>query len=265
MVDGTELPRSLPNLLIVAGLDPSGGAGLLADARVAYAHGVRALGVATGLTEQDTTGARAANVVAADIVEAQLRALLADVEVAAVKIGMLGSEAIAHAVACALDATRAPVVWDPVLLPTAGRIALYEGNATRAVQLLSPHVTLLTPNLDEAAVLTGAEVADVAGMHRAAGALRAAGLRGVLVTGGHLPGPSVTDVLATSAGVVEMTRERVGPSGSVHGTGCALASAIACRLASGVELTDAVRGAQAFVAQRLRAPQRPGRGAAAIV
>ena len=114
-----------PGVLVVAGLDPSGGAGLVADVRVCEQHGARPLAVATALTEQTTVEVRAANAVSAEIVGDELRAVLADVEVAAVKIGMLGSMAIAEQVARALALTAAPVVWDPIGRPTRGRVALF--------------------------------------------------------------------------------------------------------------------------------------------
>jgi len=261
------------NILLISGLDPSGGAGFLADARVVAEHGLRAVGVTTGLTEQTTSGVRNANVVSAEIVDAQLRALLSDMKISAVKIGMLGSDQMAAVVADALAQTSAPVVWDPVLQPTRGRISLYEGSASRAVQLLTPHVTVLTPNLSEAAALAGGqEIVDVAGMKRAAGALCAVGMDAVLVTGGHLgeavggeSSATATDVLAWSGGVEELIGEWIETEGPVHGTGCALSTAIACRLARGDSLDGAVRAAKDFVASRLRQPRRPGRGMAAIV
>jgi len=258
---------SCANILLVSGLDPSGGAGFLADARVAAEHGLRPVGVVTGLTEQDTSGVRAANVVPTDIIEAQLRALLSDVEVVAVKVGMLGSEQIAAVVAEALSLTRAPVVWDPVLHPTRGRIPLYEGSPARAMQLLTPHVAVLTPNLAEAAALTGGDVIeDVSGMKRAAEALRSSGMEAVVITGGHLRGTTTaTDVLATDAGTISIIGEWIDTGGPVHGTGCALSTALACRLGRGDGVESAARAAKDFVATRLRSARRPGRGIPAVV
>jgi len=263
------------NLLIIAGLDPSGGAGILADSRVAAHHGLRSVGVVTGLTEQDTRGVRNANVVATEIVLHQLRTLLSDVEIAAVKIGMLGSEAIAGAVAEALDLTAAPVVWDPVLLPTRGRVALYQGSQARAVQLLTPHVTVATPNLHEAAALTGGEaIDDVEGMEAAAKALRGGGMSAVLVTGGHLSATydgdvrratEAIDVLAYEGGVERLAGDWIDTGGPVHGTGCALSTALACALARGASLVDAARAAKDFVGSKLREPAAAGRGMKSIV
>ncbi len=260
------MPPSTANLLIIAGLDPTGGAGILADTRVAAHHGLRAVGVVTGLTEQDTSGVRNANVVSTEIVLHQLQSLLSDVEVAAVKIGLLGSEALAGAVAEALALTAAPVVWDPVLLPTRGRVSLYEGSQARAVQLLTPHVTVATPNLHEAAALTGgAEISDVEGMEAAAQALRAGGMKAVLVTGGHLSGDRSTDVLAHEGGVERLSGDWIDTGGPVHGSGCALSTALACALARGASLVDAARAAKDFVGSKLRAAAAPGRGMKSIV
>ncbi len=253
------------NILVIAGLDPSGGAGLLADTRVVAHHDLRPVGVVTGLTEQDTTGVRNANVVAVEIVEAQLRALMSDIEIAAVKIGMLGSDKLAAAIADALSLTNAPVVWDPVLLPTRGRVPLFQGSPSRAMQLLAPHVTVVTPNLQESAAMAGLDaIEDVDAMAHAATAMRAAGMDAVLVTGGHLDG-AATDVLAHARGTELLDGERIDTGGPVHGTGCALSTALACRLALGDDLQQAARAAKQFVADRLRAPVHPGRGLAAIL
>jgi hydroxymethylpyrimidine/phosphomethylpyrimidine kinase len=254
-----------PSLLVISGLDPGGGAGFIADIRVAAAHGLRAIGVVTALTEQDTAGVRAANPVPAGVVADQLRAILWDIEVAAVKIGMLGSEAVAEAVAEALHAVAAPVVWDPVLRPTAGRVPLYDGDPARAAALLAGHVTVMTPNAPEAAVLWGRDIEDVATMRRAAGDLCARMGAAVLVKGGHLGGAEAVDVLATADQVQELRGPRLAVDRPVHGTGCALSTALACGLAAGQELAAAARSAKHFVAGRIGQPRRPGRGAPSVM
>jgi hydroxymethylpyrimidine kinase/phosphomethylpyrimidine kinase len=250
------------NILLVSGLDPSGGAGLLADARVVERHGLRPVGVATALTEQTTAGVRAANPVSAELVGAQLTALLSDLEVAAVKIGMLGSAAIAAEVARALALTRAPVVWDPVLRPTAGNVPLYDGDPAAALALLADHLAVVTPNLAEAALLTGRPVDDVTTVRRAAAEL-AARVGAALVKGGHLVGPPV-DVLASGGRIVELAGARIA-GGEVHGTGCALSTALACGLARGEALEDAAARAVGFVRDRLAAPVAAGRGLPSVL
>jgi hydroxymethylpyrimidine/phosphomethylpyrimidine kinase len=255
-------------ILIISGLDPSGGAGLLADARIAAECGVRAAGVVTSLTEQATQGLRRAVAVDPELVGDQLRALLSDVEVAAIKIGALGDEAIARQVAAALELTAAPVVWDPVLRATAGSGALFSGDPDAAFAQLAPHLTLITPNVGEAERLAGAAISDLAAMEEAARVLarRGGDGLGVLVKGGHLhSAEEAVDLLCLRGRVTRIAGERVAGGAEVHGTGCALATAIASRLAHGDGLEVAVRAAKALVAARLRTPARPGRGAASIV
>ncbi|HKA91870.1 MAG TPA: bifunctional hydroxymethylpyrimidine kinase/phosphomethylpyrimidine kinase [Haliangiales bacterium] len=250
----------MKQILVIAGLDPTGGAGILADARVAALHGARAVGVVTAHTVQDTSGVRSVVAAPAETVGDEIAALLGDVEVDAVKIGMIASDAIARAVARALAATAAPVVWDPVLLPSRG-VPLFAGDLAAAAAALLPEARLVTPNLHEASALSGVPVADEAGMRAAARAIPAAA---VLVTGGHLAGDTARDVLRDGDAwrVLDAPRVAAGP---LHGTGCVLSSAIACRLAAGEPLADAVAGAKAFVLERIRGALAVGRGARCLV
>ncbi|HVK75027.1 MAG TPA: hydroxymethylpyrimidine/phosphomethylpyrimidine kinase [Kofleriaceae bacterium] len=255
-----------PGVLIVAGLDPSGGAGVIADVRVCEQHECRPVAVVTALTEQSTVEVRAANPVAASIVGDQLRMLLTDVEVAAVKLGMLGSEQIADEVARALELTAAPVVWDPVLRPTSGRVALYEGDPAHALALLDGHVTLMTPNADEAAALTGIAVDSIGGAVAAGLSLYERGMGAVLIKGGHWGSATeAIDVLVTPDGHAVLTGPRFATDGPVHGTGCALATAIACNLAAGQRLEEACRAAKAYVAALIADAGQPGRGRLAVL
>jgi len=249
---------------LIAGLDPSGGAGLIADVRVASAHHNRPVGVVTALTVQDTSGVRSVHAVPAEVVGDQLTAIFSDIQVGAVKIGMLGNGAIAEAVARALELVAAPVVWDPVLAAGAGGTPLYAGDPAGAAALLARHVTVATPNLEEATALLGRPVVDLAGARAAAAALVGVLGDAVVVTGGHLPGDAV-DVLATAAGVVDIPGARIGNAGSVHGTGCAYSTALACALADGLALEAAARLAKQFVVARLGQAVRPGRGRPALL
>lgn len=251
------------NLLVVSGLDPSGGAGFLADARVVEMHGLRPVGVVTALTVQTTSDVRAAEPVAAELVGAQLTALLSDAVVAGGVIGMLGEEGVAVAVAEGLRLTAAPIVWDPVLRASAGGTALYRGDPRAALALLRDHIALVTPNLAEAEALAGCDVRDVESMRRAAQRIAASGVA-CLVKGGHLVG-AVVDVLVAGDDVIELEGARVPGGEDVHGTGGALAAAIACRLALGAALPDAVRAGAAFVRERLVAPVRSGRGRPSVL
>lgn len=255
-----------PGVLIVAGLDPSGGAGLVADVRVCEQHDCRPLAVATALTEQSTAEVRAANPVQAAIVGDQLRLLLTDIELAAVKIGMLGSENVADEVARALELTAAPVVWDPVLRPTAGRVALYAGDPARAIELLDGHVALITPNADEAHALTGIRIDSVGDAVAAGLQLYERGMGATLIKGGHWGGAAAAvDVLVTPDGHEVLTGPRFATDGPIHGTGCALATAIACNLAAGMALGEACRAAKAYVAALIADAVFPGRGRGAVL
>jgi hydroxymethylpyrimidine/phosphomethylpyrimidine kinase len=259
----------MTEVLICAGLDPSGGAGILADARVVSELGGRPVGVVTALTVQNTTAVLETHAMSPDLIREQLEFLLSDVEVKAVKIGMIGSSEIAEAVASALALTSAPVVWDPIVRPSRGDVRFIDSLFGHAVKALLPHVALLTPNADELAFMTGTTIASVSDAvlvgERLADRLRTS----VLVKGGHVVGDDTAaesiDVLCHD-GKIELFRgPRIAGGEHVHGTGCALSSAIAAHLARGAALVDACRAAKAYVASRIAAPVRPGRGAAAIV
>ncbi|HLU66407.1 MAG TPA: bifunctional hydroxymethylpyrimidine kinase/phosphomethylpyrimidine kinase [Kofleriaceae bacterium] len=255
----------MTSVLIISGLDPSGGAGFIADVRVVERHGLRAVGAISALTEQTTAGVRAVSSPGAELLAAQLTALLADVEVAAGKIGLLADEDCCAAAAEALALTGAPVVWDPVLRASAGDVALFRGDPRRALALLADHVALVTPNLAEAEVLCGFPVRDRDGMRRAAADLAARGVA-CLVKGGHLGGAAgAADVLAAAGRLIEIEGEMVPGGERVHGTGCALSTAIACRLAGGDDLETACRGAAAWLRDRLREPVTSGRGRPSVM
>jgi hydroxymethylpyrimidine/phosphomethylpyrimidine kinase len=245
-------------LLVISGLDPTGGAGFLADARVAAEHGARVVGVITASTIQDTAGVRAALPLPPEHVGDALAALLSDVEVDAVKIGMLGDARTAATVARALAATRAPVVWDPVLRASRGA-ALLAGDVEEAAAALLPEARLVTPNVDEARALTGLSDLEAAGR-----ALVARGARAALVKGGHLPGDRSPDVLVDGDRVEVLDAPRLD-AGPLHGTGCVLSTAIAARLARGEPLAVAARGAKAYLAEKIAGALAIGRGARCLV
>ena len=252
-------------VLIISGLDPSGGAGFIADVRVASEHGHRPVGVVTALTEQDTTGVRRVEVMNSEHVSDQVRALLSDIEVAAVKIGMLGSLAMCEALEKTLALTAAPVVWDPIVRPSRGGVALFDGDVHGAAAALSDHLSVLTPNAAEAALLWGNAVDDRQSARAAARDLAERYRCAALVTGGHIAGDDAVDVLASAGELHELTAPRVGGGSDIHGTGCALSTSLACQLAAGTDLVDAVRAAKCYVAERLANPARPGRGSPAVV
>jgi len=257
--------RTRPDVLVCAGLDPSGGAGLIADARVIHELGARPIGVVTTLTIQNTTGVIGAHAVDPEVVSHQLAFVMTDVEVQAVKIGMIGSGEVARALASTLQLTRAPVVWDPVLSPSRGAPPGNDDWFEEATAALRPHLTLITPNAGELGRLVNMAVhtpdeAEVAG-RALAQQLDCA----VLVKGGHLGSDDAIDVLLHAGGREEFRVPRVPGGEHVHGTGCALSSAIATYLACGRDLVEACRLGKHFVAERIADPARPGRGAPAIV
>ena len=237
-----------PGLLICAGVDPSGGAGLIADVRIAAMLDTRPVGIATASTVQNTTGV---------IASVQLELLLSDVEVFAVKIGMIGNPAIARAIGEALALTRAPVVWDPVAYASRGDTALVEGTLDLALEALAPHLTLVTPNTRELALLAFEEVRTIEQAIAAGKTLCERIETAVLVKGGHLGGDQSIDFLCRPGGVIQIPGERIPGGEDVHGTGCALATAIAAHLALGAELVEACTEAKKFVAELIAAPRPP--------
>jgi hydroxymethylpyrimidine/phosphomethylpyrimidine kinase len=256
-----------PHVLICAGLDPSGGAGLIADVRVASMLGARPVGVVTALTIQNTQGVRSAHPLDADVVGAQIATLLSDVEVKAVKLGMLGAVDIAREIADGLHLTAAPVVWDPISAPSLGQAGVSFDHDLFGEMLreLAPHLTLITPNTGELAALAGRPIRDLDELAAAARYLAGALGVAVLAKGGHAGGPESVDVLAAGDLVERLRSSRVAEGEHVHGTGCALSTAIAAHLALGAGLVDACRAAKELVGARLASPVRPGRGAPAIV
>jgi len=248
--------------LSVAGSDPTGGAGLQLDVQVFRSLGVHGAAVPTALTIQDTQKVHRVLPVFPSVVLDQIRVVLADLPVAAVKIGMLATDDVARSVALGLDALGrrpAPIVVDPVLASSAGE-ALLERRAHDTLLGLCARATLVTPNLAELATLSGQEVDSRASAEAAARRLvERHGMSAVLVTGGHLEG-SPDDLLVREHSAVWLPGERVEGE-PVHGTGCALSSAIAALLARGADLEGAVDGARRFVWDALRRARRVSQGA----
>ncbi len=245
--------RPIPNVLSIAGSDPSGGAGIQADLKTFGALGVYGMAALTALTAQNTRGVTGVHVPPADFIAQQIDAVFADVAVAAVKIGMLADAPIVDAVADRLRAHRASaVVLDPVLVATSGDSLGTPETVDALRRTLLPLATLITPNLPEAARLADRPVPrDVAAMRDVARALGAAGARAVLVKGGHLGGATAVDVLFDGHGFEEFEAPRI-ETRNTHGTGCTLSSAIAAYLALGFALPDAVRNAKSYLTEALR-------------
>jgi hydroxymethylpyrimidine/phosphomethylpyrimidine kinase len=248
-------------VLIIAGLDPSGGAGLLADAHVVWQHGFHVAGTVTALTEQDSVMCSWMHPTDASMVSNQIARLIDDFEIRGVKVGALANATMAAAVARSLSRlaeNRVPIVVDPVLRATRG-IPLLEGNPREALAPLFAIATVVTPNLDELASLAADHLAeDAATMAQQARRLRQLGPRAVLAKGGHLEG-DIVDVLVDDEGDLIISGKRVdGPT--PHGTGCALSSEIACRLAFGAPLRQAVESACSRVRTRIAEARAVGKG-----
>jgi hydroxymethylpyrimidine/phosphomethylpyrimidine kinase len=243
----------LGRVLIVAGSDSGGGAGIQADIKTVTALGGYAATAITAITVQNTLGVSAVHPVAPEVVTAQARAVLDDIGADAIKTGMLGDAAMVEAVAGLLDAA-VPAVVDPVMVAKGGAVLLDSGAVGAVRAQLVPRAALLTPNAPEAEALTGLAVAATDDLRRAGEALLAMGAGAVLMKGGHLPGARVTDVLMTPHGETSFEVERIN-SRHTHGTGCTLASACAAGLAQGLPLVEAVTRAWAYVQEAmLRAP-----------
>ena len=246
-------------VLIVAGSDSGGGAGIQADLKTVAALGGYATTAVTALTAQDTHGVHAVHPVPPAFVQRQMRVVLDDIGADAIKTGMLGDAATVLAVAevLATYARDMPVVLDPVMVAKGGA-TLAGTEAVRAMMShLLPLATVITPNIPEAETMTGRRIATVVDMRDAAIGLLRMGAGAVLLKGGHLAGDDVVDLLATPDGIEMMSAPRI-ESLHTHGTGCTLASAVAIGLAQGMSLRDAVVRARRYV--RLAITSAPGYG-----
>lgn len=247
---------ALRNVLTIAGVDPSGGAGVVADIKAISANGAYACAVVAALTAQNTQAVTGVQPIAAAFVREQIDTLLADVDIASTKIGMLGARAVIAAVAEGLGRKLpAHVVLDPVMVAKSGD-ALLERDAVGALrEVLLPLATVITPNLPEAGVLLARRAPDnLKEMRQAAEALREsmthAGARWVLLKGGHLADERAIDLLHDGDRMIELTAPRVATR-NTHGTGCTLSAALAALLPQSVDVPTAARGAKAYLSAAL--------------
>jgi hydroxymethylpyrimidine/phosphomethylpyrimidine kinase len=249
-------------VLSIAGSDSGGGAGIQADLKTFAALGCFGMTAITALTAQNTRGVRAIHGVPPQMLRDQIDAVIEDIGVDAVKIGMLHAPDIVQTVAEAIDRHALPnVVLDPVMVATSGAVLIDNPAIAVLVRELFPRAVLVTPNLDEASLLVGRPLADEEAMQAAAQELLAKGARAVLLKGGHLPGDVVSDLLATQSGELHWMRGPRIPSPNTHGTGCTLSSAIAAHLALGKPLLEAVQLARDFVRAAMAAGARVRTGA----
>jgi hydroxymethylpyrimidine/phosphomethylpyrimidine kinase len=250
----------LGRVLILAGSDSGGGAGIQADIKTVTLLGGYAATAVTAITVQNTLGVTGVHPIPLEIVEAQARAVLDDIGADAFKTGMLGDVAMVETVARILDsAPGVPAVIDPVMVAKGGAALLADEAVGAVRRLMVPRAALLTPNAPEAEALTGLPVASTDDLRRAGAALLAAGAKAVLMKGGHVPGDRVVDLLMTPDGETAFEGERID-SRHTHGTGCTLASACAAGLAQGLPLQAAVARAWDYVHQAMLHAPGLGRG-----
>jgi hydroxymethylpyrimidine/phosphomethylpyrimidine kinase len=250
----------IPIVLTIAGSDSSAGAGIQADLKAISANGGYGASVITAITAQNTRGVTAAAEVDLDLIRAQADAVFGDLQVAAVKTGMLASAGVIATVAKVLRDHRPPhYVLDPVMISKTGFRLLQPEAISALDELLLPLATLVTPNVHEAKALTGLEVRTPAQAEAAGRKMVAAGARAVLVKGGHLEEQRATDILVTREGVRVFTGEPLDAV-HTHGTGCTYSAAIATQLAHGRPLEDAIVRAKAYVTEAIRGGLPVGQG-----
>jgi len=249
-----------PVVMTIGGLDPSGGAGILADIKTIAALGCYGVAVVTSITFQNTRGVFGVSNQSAHDVRRQMNALLDDFDIAAIKTGMLPTRESVAEVASIIKASSIPiVVVDPVLKSTSG-FELVESDAAGAIRAdLFPLASVITPNVSEAQLLTGAEIRDLASTQQAARTILTMGPRAVLITGGDLTSDSSTDVLVDNNGLCTYTVDRV-ESRNTHGTGCTFASALACLLAKDEDLRDAIPIAKRYIVEGILSGPSVGHG-----
>ena len=246
-------PDTLPvarytRVLSIAGSDSGGGAGIQADLKTMAALGCYGMTAITAITAQNTLGVRTIQALPPELLAQQIDAVVEDIGVDAVKIGMLHDVAVVRVVADAIRRHRfAHVVLDPVMVATSGDKLITESTVDRLVDELFPLATLITPNLDEAAWLLRLQAIDIDALEGTANLLQVLGAPAVLLKGGHLPGPQLTDLLLLPGGRIERWEAPRIPTRNTHGTGCSLSSAIACHLALGAPLVEAVAQGRDFV------------------
>ena len=265
-IPSTHPHSSLPHytrVLTIAGSDSGGGAGIQADLKTFAALGCYGMTAITALTAQNTVGVQGIHAVPASFLKAQIQSVLDDIGVDAIKIGMLHEPAIVEVVAWAIDHYQLRnVVLDPVMVATSGDRLIAEETVQVLVRELFPRATLITPNLDEAALLVGHPIERADALEQEAQHLIDMGANAVLLKGGHLAGDTVTDVLLSKDQAAQWLSSPRIARRNVHGTGCTLSSAIAAHLALGLPLVQAVREARAFILQAIAhgAPVVTGHG-----
>jgi len=249
--------------LTIAGSDPSGGAGIQADLKTFSKLNVYGMAVIAALTAQNTVGVLGVMEVPADFIGLQLDAVFSDIAVHAAKTGMLGSAEAVEIVARKIRERRVShLIVDPVMVSSSGTPLLESAGVDRIRKQLIPFAELITPNLAEAAQLTGSEVTDLQGMERAARRLIEFGARNVLVKGGHVEGDAV-DVFFDGKSFEHLSTTRIDTR-NLHGTGCVLSAAITAHVAQGLPLLEAVRKSKTFVTDAIKTALALGQGSGPV-
>jgi hydroxymethylpyrimidine/phosphomethylpyrimidine kinase len=251
-------------VMSIAGYDPTAGAGVVADIKTCTALGSYGVGVVTAITVQDTLGVKQAVALEPTLVAQQMTVLIEDLAVGGVKIGMLANAEIALSVAKVLQTWRRkvpdlPIVLDPLICASSGYLLATPAVQQVLIDQFFPLLTLITPNLYEAEILTGERITTIAAMERAAKILSQQGAAAVLVKGGHLEAKEAVDVLYTADGYRHFPAARLVVN--AHGTGCALSMAIATFLTQGLALNPAIANAKMFMNRALQGAYSLGNGA----
>lgn len=253
------MPQTPPVVLTIAGFDPSSGAGATADIKTIAAHGCYGVAALTALTVQSTSGVKRTQPIDIALLRETLEDLNQDSKISAVHIGMLGTAAVASAVADFLQSAQLTcVVLDTIIRSSSGATLLDNDAVTVLADQLLPLATVVTPNAQEAAVLTGVEVDSVEEMKQAAQQLKEMGAKAIVVTGGHLS-PTV-DVLLSANGDLQTFKSEKLDTNYTHGTGCAFSTSIACNLAQGRSLPEAVLLAKSFLTAAIANGYPVGKG-----
>jgi hydroxymethylpyrimidine/phosphomethylpyrimidine kinase len=250
-----------PVALTIAGSDSGGGAGIQADIKTFAAHGVFGATVITAVTAQNTVRVAGVHPVPPEFVALQLRAVLEDIPVKAVKTGMLFNTGIVRMVASEIKACRLfTLVVDPVMISKSGAALLHEDAVAIMISELIPLALCVTPNIPEAEKLTGLKIGGIEEMKRAAEKIAAMGAQNVVVKGGHLQnGENVTDVALLGGQFQEFTRKRIA-TGNTHGTGCTFSAAIAAGLARGLDIENSVKVAEMYIGRTIELSWKLGKG-----
>lgn len=263
MTSRMRQPRAV--VLSIAGYDPSSGAGVTADIKTIAAHACYGITCMTAITVQSTLGVKRVEPLEGSLITETLNELAGDLDIAAIKVGMLGSAEAARAVAAFLKRSQPRnVVLDPILKSSSGATLLSQEGLQVLKERLLGIASVITPNLEEAAALTGLRVGNLEEMDDAARQLQRAGARNVIITGGQLDPPADLIRAQGNGRAVTMVGTKINSS-STHGTGCAFSTALACNLALGRTLLDAAKAAKQYVESALKKAPRLGRGIGPVV